>query len=69
MGDSEPCELLPCPFCGVSAVMEQHGFRWAVYCTGQYCGCSTPLCSTPLWAARYWNRRDWKNPTQSQAIP
>jgi hypothetical protein len=57
---SEEITLLECPHCDSGCVLEQPDpeiFRWAVYCTNNYCACCTPLCTSPKKAVEVWNRR------------
>ncbi len=61
---SEDTVILACPFCGGPARVEEQdvrvfgAHRYAVYCTGYYCGGTTALCTLPDIAIKYWNRRD-----------
>lgn len=48
-------ELLPCPFCGGEASLEEYPHHWAVECTE--CEMSAPCEKTADDAVRAWNTR------------
>lgn len=48
-------ELLPCPFCGGEASLEEYPHHWAVECTE--CEMSAPCEKTAADAVRAWNTR------------